>query len=92
MSESNLRIFLSSVSVRCTDRDMSHRQIVFNGAPMMPSSSNIHHITSEAILQDVIIWIYVGVIVVIGLILNLIMFGALLKGKCNGKIFFFFEL
>lgn len=41
--------------------------------------------TNETVLPDLIIWIYVGAIVVFGFLLNLIMIGALLRSKCNGK-------
>lgn len=42
--------------------------------------------TNEPIVPDLIIWIYVAAIVVLGFLLNLIMMGALMvKSKCNGK-------
>lgn len=63
---------------------MSHSKVLLNDAPMtilLPTSA----ITTEPILPELIIWIYIAVIVVLGFLLNFILIGTLLKSKCNGK-------
>ncbi|XP_037042358.1 uncharacterized protein LOC119078757 isoform X2 [Bradysia coprophila] len=71
---------------------MAHRQIVLSDGPQTMLLSTNDPFTTEPILQDLIIWIYVGAIVVLGYILNLIMIGVLLKNKWNGTSIFVIQL
>lgn len=41
----------------------------------------------ERVVSDMIIWIYVAVFCVFGLLLNIVIVWSLFRGKCNGKCF-----
>lgn len=62
---------------------MSNERLFLADAPMTIPTNDLF--TIETALPDLIIWIYIGAVVVFGFLLNLIMIGALLKTKCNGK-------
>lgn len=67
---------------------MSLSETLFADAPMTILLPTKDHFTNEPILPDLILWIYIAVIVGVGLMLNAIMIGVLLKSKCYGKGFF----
>lgn len=64
---------------------MTHKQIATTDALMVHSTITSDRFASEPILDDQIIWIYIGAIATVGFILNSIIICALFKSKCNGK-------
>ncbi|KAJ6646996.1 hypothetical protein Bhyg_02214 [Pseudolycoriella hygida] len=60
--------------------------------PTMMQFSTAESYTNDQVLPDTVIWIYVGVIVLLGFLLNLIMVGILFRSKCNGASIFVIQM
>lgn len=58
---------------------------VFNGLKNSSGSNNVDATKYELVMPDMVLWIYVIIICLFGILLNCVIVTSLLRSKCNGR-------